>query len=305
MDRQKILIRTSWVSVCGNALLSLLKVVVGVVSGSIAVLSDGLDTVSDVVTSLIILLTARIVSRPPTPRYVFGRSKAENMASTVLSFVIFFMGCQIVVTALRRIVSDATPEMPSLLAIWVTVASIGGKLLLAWYQFVQGKRCESSMLKANAINMRNDVVISVGVLAGLACTFILKMPILDSIIACLIGLYIAWTAIGIFREANIALMDGIEDTTVYRKVIEAAKSVPGAYNPHRIRSSRVGNLYNIVLDIEVEGTMPLSEAHLIAQKVENSINAAIDNIYDVVVHIEPKDSLHCAEKYGVGSDFVS
>jgi len=300
--RQKILIRTSWISVAGNALLSLLKVVVGIVSGSMAVLSDGLDTVSDVITSVIILLASKIVGRPPNSRYVFGRNKAENIASTILSFVIFFMGCQIVVAAVRQVLSDEKPELPSMLAIWATVASIAGKLLLAWYQFVQGKRCDSSMLKANAINMRNDVIISVGVLAGLACTFLLNIPVLDPIIACIIGLYIAWSAIGIFKEANIVLMDGIEDTSVYRKVIEAAERVPGAYNPHRIRSSQVGNMYNIVLDIEVEGGLTLTEAHQIAQNVENSINKSIDNIYDIVVHVEPKDSLHCAEKYGISRE---
>jgi cation diffusion facilitator family transporter len=186
-----------------------------------------------------------------------------------------------------------------MLAIWVTVASIAGKLLLAWYQFHQGKKADSLMLKANAINMRNDVVISAGVLLGLACTFILNMPVLDSVIAGLIGLYIIWSATGIFRDANVALMDGLSDTSVYNKIIEAVERVPEAYNPHRIRSSQIGSMYNIVLDIEVDGSLSLKDAHQIAQNVENSIKSSIENIYDIVVHVEPKDSLHCAEKYGI------
>jgi cation diffusion facilitator family transporter len=305
VDRKKILQRTSWISIIGNALLSLLKVVVGILSGSMAVLSDGLDSASDVVTSVIILFTSSIVSRPPNSKYVYGREKAENIASTILSFVIFFMGCQIVITSAEHILYRKSLELPSMLAIWVTITSIAGKLLLSWYQFRQGKKVDSSMLKANAINMRNDVIISGGVLAGLACTFLLNIPVLDSVIAGFIGLYIIGSAIGIFRDANVVLMDGMDDISVYNKIIDAVEKVPGAYHPHRIRSSRIGNRHNIVLDIEADGRLSLTEAHQIAQDVENSIKNSIENIYDIVVHVEPKGSSHCAEKYGISRDALA
>lgn len=298
-DRKKILLRTSWISIIGNALLSLLKIIVGLLSGSMAVLSDGIDSASDVVTSIIILLTSTIVSRPPNSKYVYGREKAENVASTILSFVIFFMGCQILINSLEKIIYGGATELPSMLAIWVTLISIVGKLLLAWYQFHQGKRTGSSMLKANAINMRNDVIISGGVLVGLACTFLFHLPILDPIIASLIGLYIIWSAFGIFREANVVLMDGVADTSVYEKIIRAVEAVPGASNPHRIRSSQVGNRYNIVLDIEVDGNLTLKQAHQIAQEVEESIQRNVKNVYDIVVHVEPAGDKHCEEKYGI------
>jgi cation diffusion facilitator family transporter len=303
-DRKKILRRTSWISVIGNAVLSLLKVVAGILSGSMAVLSDGLDSATDVVTSTVILFTSSIISRPPNSRYVYGQEKAENIASTILSFVIFFMGCQIVVSSAEQIFSRESRELPSPQAIWVTVVSIAGKLLLSWYQFHQGKRTDSSMLKANAINMRNDVIISGGVLVGLACTFLLDIPALDPVIAAAIGVYIIWSAVGIFRDANLALMDGISDPSVYNRIIEAVESVPGAFNPHRIRMRQIGNMYNIVLDVEVDGELSLTEAHRIAQDIEDSIKSRIENIYDIVVHVEPKGTVHSAEKYGISKDLL-
>jgi cation diffusion facilitator family transporter len=215
------------------------------------------------------------------------------------------MGCQIVVSSAERVFSRESHELPSLQAIWVTVVSIAGKLLLSWYQFHQGKRVDSSMLKANAINMRNDVVISGGVLAGLGCTFLLDIPVLDPVIAAVIGIYIIWSAIGIFRDANLVLMDGISDTSVYNRIIEAVEKVPGAFNPHRIRIRQIGNMYNIVLDVEVDGGLSLTEAHQIAQDVENSIKGCIENIYDIVVHVEPKGTVHCAEKYGISKDLLT
>ncbi|GHT14181.1 cation transporter [Bacteroidia bacterium] len=295
------MLRTSWISVLGNAFLSLLKIVTGIVSGSLAVLSDGLDSASDVFTSLIILIATPIISRPPNSKYVYGQEKAENMASTILSFVIFFMGCQIFITSLGKIIHHEITEL-SLLAVWVTIISIIGKLLLALYQFYQGKRVNSSMLKANAVNMRNDVIISAGVLLGLGFTFLLKLPILDPIIAMLIGLYIVYSAVGIFKDANLVLMDGVRDTSIYREIIEAVEKVSGAYNPHRIRSRHVGNMYTIVLDIEVDGNLLLKEAHHIAQAVEDSIKHSIDNVYDIVVHVEPKGFVHEEEKFGVNKD---
>lgn len=301
-DRKKIMLRTSLISVIGNAILSVLKIVVGFLSGSMAVISDGIDSASDVVTSTIILCTSSIISRPPNSKYVFGREKAENVASTILSFVIFFMGCQIFISAIEKIIHPTSEELPSMIAIWVTIISIAGKLLLAWYQFAQGKRADSSMLKANAINMRNDVVISGGVLIGLVFTFIFNIPILDSILAALIGIYIVYSAWGIFKDANIVLMDGIADTSVYNKIISAVEAVPQAHNPHRIRSSQIGNMFNIVLDIEADGDLTLKEAHRIAQEVEESIKKTVENVYDIVVHVEPIGDTHCVEKYGISKE---
>lgn len=298
-DRKQIMLRTSWISVLGNAFLSILKIVIGIISGSLSVLSDGLDSASDVITSLVILLAIPIISRPPNSKYVYGQEKAENMASTILSFVILFMGGQMFITAIGKIIHPSSVELPSIWAIGVTLISIFGKLMLALYQFQQGKKVDSSMLKANAINMRNDVIISVGVLLGLGFTFVLKMPILDPIVALLISIYIIYSAIEIFKDANVVLLDGVSDTAVYDKIIQAVEEVPGAHNPHRIRSSQIGNMYNIVLDIEVDGDLLLTEAHQIAQRVEESIKKSVDNVYDIVVHVEPIGDLHCEEKYGI------
>ena len=298
------MLRTSWISVLGNAGLSLLKIIIGLISGSLAVLSDGLDSAADVVTSLIILITTPIISRPPNSKYVYGQEKAENVASTILSFVIFFMGCQMLFTSGQRIWKQEAMEIPSMIAIWATVISIIGKLLLAWYQFYQGKRVDSSMLKANAINMKNDVIISLGVLLGLASTFFLNLPILDPIVALLISIYIIWSAIGIFRDANLVLMDGMSDTSIYNKIVGAVEKVTEAHNPHRIRSSQIGNMYNIVLDIEVDPNLSLKEAHRIAQQVEDSIKDSIDNVYDIVVHVEPLGDTHCEEKYGISEKIL-
>ena len=304
MSREKILIRTSWISTIGNAVLSVSKIIVGLLAGSLAVLGDGIDSATDVIISVVMIFTARIMSRPPSKKYVFGYEKAESIATKILSLVIFYAGMQMLFSSVGSIFSDEVKEIPSAIAIYVTVFSIAGKLLLALYQYKQGKKINSSMLTANAINMRNDVIISSGVLLGLIFTFIFKLPILDSITGLIISLFIIKSSVGIFMDSNVELMDGVKDVNIYNKIFEAVEKVPGAGNPHRVRSRMIGNLYNITLDIEVDPQMTLMQAHEIADAVEKSIENSIDNVYDILVHVEPAGKCQTDEKFGIDKGMV-
>lgn len=302
--REKILIKTSWVSTIGNAILSASKIIVGLLVGSLAVLGDGIDSATDVIISIVMIFTARIISRPPSKKYVFGYEKAESIATKVLSLVIFYAGMQMLFSSIKSIFSDEAKEIPSAIAIYVTVFSIIGKILLALYQYKQGKKINSSMLTANAVNMRNDVIISSGVLLGLIFTFIFKLPVLDSITGLVISLFIVKSSISIFIDSNVELMDGVKDVNVYNKIFEAVEKVPGAANPHRVRSRMIGNLYMITLDIEVNPQITITQAHEIADSVERSIKRSVDNVYDILVHVEPAGKSQENEKFGIDKDMV-
>ena len=302
--REQILIRTSWISTIGNAILSTSKIIVGLWAGSLAVLGDGIDSATDVIISIVMIFTARIISQPPSKKYVFGYEKAEGIATKILSLVIFYAGVQMLISSIGSI-SEEAKEIPSAIAIYVTIFSIIGKLLLALYQYKQGKKIDSSMLTANAINMRNDVIISSGVLLGLIFTFIFKLPILDSITGLIISLFIIKSSIGIFIDSNVELMDGVKDVNVYNKIFEAVETVPGASNPHRVRSRMIGNLYMITLDIEVNPQITITQAHQIADAVEKSIKSSIDNVYDILVHVEPAGECQTDEKFGIDKGMVN
>jgi len=299
MDKKQILIKASWISIAGNSILSLSKIIAGVLSGSLAVLSDGIDSATDVVISLVMIFTARIMNKPPNAKYVYGYEKAEGIATKMLSLIIFFAGAQMLVSSVQSIFDYSSKALPGKLAIGVTGISIIGKILLSVYQYRQGKRINSQMLIANAVNMRNDVLISVGVLVGLVFTFILNMPILDSITGMVISIFIIWSSVKIFMDSNVELLDGVKDETVYNQIFEAVDMVPGAHNPHRARIRTIGNVYMIALDIEVDGNITLNEAHIIAHEVEERIIQRVENIYDIVVHVEPLGKEHPEEKFGI------
>lgn len=290
--------RASYVSVIGNGVLSAAKIIVGAISGSFAVISDGIDSASDVAMSVVMIVTAKIMGRKPNRKYVYGYAKAELIATKILSMLIFFAGAEMFVSAIRNLFSEQERIMPGKIAIYVTVASILCKLLLSLYQTATGRKTGSSMLIANGINMRNDVVISLSVLVGLFFSFVLELPILDSVTALLVSCFIVWSAVRIFMDSNTELMDGVKDVTVYQKIFDAIEKVEGIKNTHRVRSRSIGNKYMITLDVEADGNMTLNQAHALTIEVEQRIRESIPEVYDIVVHIEPFGT-HPEEVFGV------
>ena len=298
-NRQKTIIQSSWVSIAGNLLLALLKITLGLVSGSMAVVADGVDSASDIATSVITLITARFLSRPPNIKYPYGYEKADTVATKALSFIIFFAGAQLAISTFRRIISGEIPEIPSMLAIYVTVFSILSKLVLSLYLIRTGKKVNSFMLEANGKNMQNDVIISSSVLVGLTFIFIFHLPILDLITALVVSIWIMKVGLQIFFKTNVELMDGMKDPILYCELFNAVKKIKGASNPHRVRVRKIGNYHMISMDIEVEPLMSVQDAHEIAQKVEQEIKESLPNVYDIVVHIEPLGNEEAGEKFGI------
>ena len=293
-----LIVRASYVSVIGNGLLSAAKIVAGIISGSFAGGSDGIDSASDVAMSVVMIVTAKIMGRKPNRKYVYGYAKAELIATKILSMLIFFAGAEMFVSALKNLFSGQERIMPGMLAIYVTVISILCKLLLSFYQTAVGRKTGSSMLIANGINMRNDVIISLSVLAGLFFSFILKLPVLDSVTALLVSCFIVWSAIRIFMDSNTELMDGVKDVSVYQKIFDAIDKVEGIRNTHRVRSRSIGNKYMITLDVEADGNLTLDQAHELTMEAERRIRESIPEVYDIVVHIEPFGT-HPEDVYGV------
>lgn len=302
--RHKQIIRASWVSISGNAVLSVMKITVGLIAGSMAVVADGVDSASDILTSVITLITAHIMSRPPDIRYPYGYERADTIASKALSFVIFFAGAQLAISTVTRLFDGVQAEVPSLFAIWVIIASIVGKLLLALYQFKVGKSTGSSMLIANARNMQSDMFISVAVLTGLIFTVVLEMPIIDTITALVVSIWIMATAVRIFFQSNRDLMDGLDNPEIYKKVFKLINDVDGVYNPHGARIRKSGNKFVIEVHIEVDGSKTVTQAHDISHKVEQVIHKNIKDVYDVIVHVEPYGNIEKDEKFGVSSKDV-
>jgi cation diffusion facilitator family transporter len=216
--------------------------------------------------------------------------------------VIFYAGLQLMITTIKRLVTGEISHMPGIVAIYVTMFSILGKIFLSYYQFRIGKKTGSAMLIANGKNMQNDVLISSSVLLGLIFIFVFKLPVLDRITALIVSFWILKVAVQIFMQTSVELMDGTKDCTVYDKLFKAVESVDGVHNPHRVRVRSIGDKLMITIDMEVAGNLSLYDAHEIAHKVEQAIKSSIENVFDVTIHVEPLGDNISEEELGISKD---
>ncbi len=297
-NRTTIIQKASWIAFGGNLILAFSKIFIGILSTSLAVLSDGIDSATDVLIAAMTLVAAKITSKPGDREHPYGHGRIETVATAIISFILFFAGAQILFKAIGGILSGVPEKLPSTMAIWVTIASIGGKLALSWSQFHFGRKSCSPMLIANAKNMRGDVVTSAAVLVGLGLSYLTGLAVMDEILGALVALWILKNAVEIFMEANTELMDGTNSREPYREIFAAISKVPSVDNPHRVRLRRVGSMLIIDLDIEVDPAMTVYESHKIALKVEKAIKESLPDVYDVIVHIEPLGNVE-DEKFGL------
>jgi len=302
-DKARLIRIASLTALIGNTLLAALKIGTGIYAGSLAVVGDGIDSSMDVLIAIMTLFVSRIISRPADAGHPWGHGRAETVATTLLSCILFFAGAQLIINSGREIIFGAEREVPTIPALIVTLVSIAGKLLLAWSQYAFGKKANSSMLIANAKNMSADVLLSAGVLAGLGASIFFKIALIDSWAALLVGVWVFKSALGIFLEANTELMDGGSDKECYQAVFDAVKSVKEAGNPHRVRMRRIAGRWDIDIDIEVSPNMKVIEAHRIAYKVETAIKKRIENVYDIMIHVEPAGNIE-NEGYGLSEEIL-
>jgi len=302
-DKRTQLVRTaSFIALGGNLALCVLKLAAGFITGSLAVLGDGLDTATDVAIAVMAVLVSFIINKPSDTRYPWGRQRAETIASMMLAFIIMLAGIQLFIAAINRLLQvyrGTVLPMPQRIAMIVTGASIAGKLLLAFNQYLFGKKAQSLMILTNARNMVNDIVISSSVLIGFILSLVFHAPYFDPLIALLVSCWIMKSAVTLFIEINVELMDGNTNEQAYEQLFAAVATIPQVKNPHRARIRKMANLWDIDLDIEVEGTMAVNEAHTIAEKTSLAIRNTLGNVYDIVIHIEPYNSDRNGESYGL------
>jgi len=301
------IIRTaSLIALIGNAILATLKIVVGNLAGSLAVVGDGIDSSTDVAIAIMSLFVAGIISRPADQGHPWGRRSGGNHGHYHPGVYSFFAGGQLILNALDTILSKKEIPIPSTPALIVTIGSIIGKVALAYSQFFLGKKASSAMLTANGKNMLGDVMISSGVLLGVGASILFRVGLIDSIVAVFVGIWVIKTSIGIFLEVNVELMDGTDDTGPYSIVFEAVRSIKGAGNPHRTRMRKIAGLWDIDIDIEVDPHLTVREAHRIATEVERAIKFTVDGVYDIMVHVEPAgEGENHNEGYGLSEAGIS
>ncbi len=281
-ENLKIAQRGAYLILVVYIILSIAKYVTGFVFNSAAVRADALNNMTDIVVSIAVIIGLKISIKPADRNHPYGHLKSENISTLLVSFIIMFVGIQVVIENAPRLLTQ-DKNVPSPITILVSI--ISGLIMLGVFLVNQklAKKTKSSSLKSAAKDNLSDSLVSIGTAIGLVFTQI-GFPIVDIILATLLGLLIIYTGFGIFRESIFTLSDGFneKDLEEYRNDI---LEVDDVLDVRSIKGRYHGSSIFLDVTIVVEPNLSISQAHLICDKVEDHLHEK--GISSVYVHPEP------------------
>jgi len=284
--------------------LIVLKVVVGVITGSLSVLAQAVDSFLDLFAVSVTFLAIRIAARPADEEHPFGHGKAENIAAIIQAILIFIAGGSIIYSAVRRIQTHAALEMTEA-GIGVMAVSIIASIFLSRYLLRVAKKEDSMALEANAHNIAADVYSAAAVFVGLIVVRLTGLVIIDAILAGLVALYILKVAVDVLRNSLGGLVDvklpDDEENSVRAAITEHFGREVVSF--HKLRTRKAGSHRYIDLHLVMPKHVSIEEAHNMCDHLEKDIKEKLVHT-DVTIHVEPCDEncdscdLTCDERKG-------
>lgn len=274
--------RVLWQVLGLNLLVAGAKIITGLVTGSISILADGFHSAMDGSANIIGLVGSTVASRPPDGNHPYGHQKYETFATLGIGLLLLLTSWQVLKSVFSRLVQGSLPEI-TLLSFVVMLVTVALNLLVTTYEKKKGHQLNSSLLLADAAHTKSDIFVSLSVLTSLIAAK-LGWLWMDTAVALVIVFVIGHTGWKILRHASEALADqAVVDTGLVERV---ALSVDGVQSCHKIRSRGTDLAAHLDLHIQVDGQMPLTEAHRLGHVAQNRLQQEL-GIVDVIVHVEP------------------
>lgn len=281
-ENLKLAQRGAYLSLVVYIILSISKYITGFVYDSAAVRADALNNMTDIIVSIAVIVGLKISIKPADKNHPYGHLKSENISTLLVSFIIMFVGIQVVIENAPRIFTHEhnTPN-----AITIVISLISGIIMLGVYAINHrlAKKTKSSSLDSAAKDNMSDGLVSIGTAIGLVFTQF-GLSIVDVILATLLGLLIIYTGFGIFKDSIFALSDGFneKDLEDYRNEVLEVKDVKDVKN---VKGRYHGSSIFLDVTIVVDAHLSLQEAHEICDRVETHLHGV--GISSVYVHPEP------------------
>ena len=262
-----------------------LKFAAYAVTGSVGILSDAAESVVNLVAAIVLLIAVGVSATPPDYRHPYGHSKAEYLSSVLEAALILVAALYIVVTAVQRLLS---PEPLERVAVGVALAGLAALINggLALHLFRVADQTDSIALQANARHLLTDVWTSAGVIVGVGLVALTGWTRVDPLIALLVGANIVRTGVDVLSTSVSRLLDERLPEEEEARIIAALEGVRDVRGYHRLRTRRAGSARFAEVDVFVDESMRVADAHEVARRVEGSVKEALDGI-EITVHIEP------------------
>ncbi len=275
--------RTIIIALAGTTTLAAAQAVVGLITGSYAVLATAVQLGLDLIIGVAILYASAIAERAPDVGHPYGHGKAESVASLLVGILLLYAAYEVLGGAVRALFRPE-PEIPGAGAIAVAAAGVVLMEFLYRFQYASGQRLNSEPLMASARDLRADQLAIAASLAGVGLAR-LGYPRLDPAAAILVGIIILRTAWEVGYESISGLMDRPAPPEVERKIRDVAESVPGVLEAFEIRTRYSGPFIMSDLGVHVNETLTIKQGHEIAVEVRRRVLEQVDSVVDVLVHI--------------------
>ena len=273
-----------WISIIATLALFIVKMILGLMTGSISVVANAFHLLSHLANSIILVVSFKLTARPATAKTPFGHGRMEHVAPLIMSIFLFVSGIQIAETSVHQALEPHEvhywPALP-----WILFATILVKQWLAQFVSFLGRRVDSQAILTNARHHKIEAVISLTVIGGLIAGHYFQQPEVDGYIGILVSAWLLYLGYTHGREALVPLLGQAPSKDMIRKIKKTAKSVEGVEDAHEIIVHDYGSMYTISLHTEIPEKFGPPEMHEIAERCEGRLRKMFGG--EVVCHTDP------------------
>ena len=291
-SREKEIYKVTLVGSAGNMALLTFKFIAGIVGHSSAMIADAVHSLSDFITDIIVIIFVRISAKPQDESHDYGHGKFETIASFVIGLALIAAATGIIFSGsmkLAKWLEGEQLEAPGKLALWAALFSILVKEGLYHYTVRKGKALNSQAVEANAWHHRSDALSSIGAAIGIGGAIILgnRWTVLDPLASVVVGAMLVKVAIGLLKTSIGELTECSLPEDTESEIVQIIQSYPNVYEPHNLRTRRIGNRIAIEAHVRMNGDVTLTEAHDRATDIEHELKSRFGKSTHVTIHMEP------------------
>ena len=288
-NQEQIAMRVSYISILGNVLLSVFKLIAGIFAHSGAMISDAVHSASDVFSTFVVMIGIKISARASDKEHPYGHERMECVAAIVLATILCITGLGIGKNAIAKLQdgNDAGMVIPGILALVAAIVSIVVKEAMFWYTRGAARKIDSGALMADAWHHRSDALSSVGALVGILFARN-GYPMMDAVASLIICVFIVKASYDIFKDAVDKMVDKACDEETERELRKFVEAQPGVLGVDLLQTRVFGNKIYVDLEIGADENSTLKESHQVAEQVHDKLEIQFPKVKHIMIHVNPK-----------------
>lgn len=278
-------VKTARLSILSNTLLIIMKVVVGILSGSVSIISEAIHSSMDLVAAIIAFFSVKVSDNPPDSRHPYGHGKVENVSGVIEAVLILVAAALIISEAIKKLLGEDIVLEKLWIGSAVMAISAIVNIFVSRRLYKVARETRSVALEADALHLKTDVYTSAGVAIGLALILLTGIEWLDPVIAILVALFIIRESFELLRRAFWPLLDSAWDPDEVNDLEKKLNDMGVSY--HSLRTRKAGNYRFIDIHVEIPENESVGKAHKYCDEIEEELMTSFENL-NATIHIEPR-----------------